>query len=88
MACAICAIDAITTATASPNTAIIVRVAVRIVKEVSDAVRAVGSLITRSSRWIWTTEAATFCFAPLVTCLLYTSPSPRDYAASRMPSSA
>ena len=25
---------------------------------------------------------------PLVTCLLYTSPSPRDYAASRMPSSA
>ena len=24
----------------------------------------------------------------IVTCLLYTSPSPRDYAASRMPSSA
>ena len=24
----------------------------------------------------------------LLTCLLYTSPSPRDYAASRMPSSA
>ena len=24
----------------------------------------------------------------LITCLLYTSPSPRDYAASRMPSSA
>ena len=24
----------------------------------------------------------------LVVCLLYTSPSPRDYAASRMPSSA
>ena len=24
----------------------------------------------------------------LATCLLYTSPSPRDYAASRMPSSA
>ena len=24
----------------------------------------------------------------LYTCLLYTSPSPRDYAASRMPSSA
>ena len=24
----------------------------------------------------------------LVACLLYTSPSPRDYAASRMPSSA
>ena len=26
--------------------------------------------------------------ADLVVCLLYTSPSPRDYAASRMPSSA
>ena len=26
--------------------------------------------------------------ALIVTCLLYTSPSPRDYAASRMPSSA
>ena len=25
---------------------------------------------------------------PLTICLLYTSPSPRDYAASRMPSSA
>ena len=24
----------------------------------------------------------------ITTCLLYTSPSPRDYAASRMPSSA
>ena len=67
MVCATCAIDAITTATATPNTAIIVRVAVRIVKEVRDAVRAVGSLIARSSRWIFTTEAATFCYAPLVT---------------------
>ena len=27
-------------------------------------------------------------FTPDDTCLLYTSPSPRDYAASRMPSSA
>ena len=26
--------------------------------------------------------------ATMCTCLLYTSPSPRDYAASRMPSSA
>ena len=26
--------------------------------------------------------------APSYVCLLYTSPSPRDYAASRMPSSA
>ena len=28
------------------------------------------------------------CFEDYNTCLLYTSPSPRDYAASRMPSSA
>ena len=27
-------------------------------------------------------------YKSLETCLLYTSPSPRDYAASRMPSSA
>ena len=27
-------------------------------------------------------------FAPFVTCLLYTSPSPRDLSTSRMPSSA
>ena len=30
----------------------------------------------------------TDCFARITICLLYTSPSPRDYAASRMPSSA
>ena len=28
------------------------------------------------------------CTAVAISCLLYTSPSPRDYAASRMPSSA
>ena len=28
------------------------------------------------------------CLSGIFTCLLYTSPSPRDYAASRMPSSA
>ena len=34
-------------------------------------------------------ENATFAgVATPTTCLLYTSPSPRDYAASRMPSSA
>ena len=27
-------------------------------------------------------------FGTIIGCLLYTSPSPRDYAASRMPSSA
>ena len=34
-------------------------------------------------RIMFTVESITFS-----TCLLYTSPSPRDYAASRMPSSA
>ena len=29
-----------------------------------------------------------YLFPQITTCLLYTSPSPRDYAASRMPSSA
>ena len=33
---------------------------------------------------IWGTEQR----ERFITCLLYTSPSPRDYAASRMPSSA
>ena len=33
-------------------------------------------------------EGSAFIFALLAFCLLYTSPSPRDYAASRMPSSA
>ena len=28
------------------------------------------------------------CLSPYVTCLLYTSPSPRDRSLSRMPSSA
>ena len=31
---------------------------------------------------------AQFIVHGIITCLLYTSPSPRDYAASRMPSSA
>ena len=31
---------------------------------------------------------ATFTNTNIKNCLLYTSPSPRDYAASRMPSSA
>ena len=32
--------------------------------------------------------SCTFTFTNIGDCLLYTSPSPRDYAASRMPSSA
>ena len=42
-----------------------------------------GSVSVAMSKWISGTGAA--C---LWSCLLYTSPSPRDYAASRMPSSA
>ena len=33
-------------------------------------------------------EAGTTCIVPCGTCLLYTSPSPRDKRQSRMPSSA
>ena len=36
----------------------------------------------------WLSEAGLRTFEITMTCLLYTSPSPRDYAASRMPSSA
>ena len=35
--------------------------------------------------WLVLTMALAYLYK---TCLLYTSPSPRDYAASRMPSSA
>ena len=35
-----------------------------------------------------TGAANTVSIASTISCLLYTSPSPRDYAASRMPSSA
>ena len=36
----------------------------------------------------WILETLSWLLSNLTTCLLYTSPSPRDYAASRMPSSA
>ena len=36
----------------------------------------------------WGFTFKTVAFVWLKFCLLYTSPSPRDYAASRMPSSA
>ena len=59
---------------------------------------AVNLMSMRNRRW----DGHYFTFNPLpgdivdvsqnkqlpTTCLLYTSPSPRDYAASRMPSSA
>ena len=51
----------------------------------------VGIIDDRRVMGGWFKPAAlAFCAAPilLLGCLLYTSPSPRDYAASRMPSSA
>ena len=43
----------------------------------------------RSSVLLWvTTYGLSLCLAYLLTCLLYTSPSPRDLSTSRMPSSA
>ena len=57
-----------------------------------DPQQPIGAIVTDSRRM----ETGGF-FVPLVgerfdghayLCLLYTSPSPRDYAASRMPSSA
>ena len=46
-----------------------------------------------SSHWLEVVPAATHAKDAMIIvgvtdCLLYTSPSPRDYAASRMPSSA
>ena len=36
----------------------------------------------------WLAEEVNFDFETYITCLLYTSPSPRDLSTSRMPSSA
>ena len=44
--------------------------------------------ITREERRNAVNHAALAALAQAINCLLYTSPSPRDYAASRMPSSA
>ena len=44
---------------------------------------------TKASGYSWgVAEETAKCVRLLESCLLYTSPSPRDYAASRMPSSA
>ena len=48
----------------------------------ASGVRHAGAPITAGERWVLVV------FALAEGCLLYTSPSPRDYAASRMPSSA
>ena len=42
----------------------------------------------KTTTWIWNLHADAHDFDVHTGCLLYTSPSPRDYAASRMPSSA
>ena len=44
---------------------------------IADGAKVIGDVIMKANSSIWYN-----------TCLLYTSPSPRDYAASRMPSSA
>ena len=44
------------------------------------------NLVFRAAQKVW--ESANMTSFALEACLLYTSPSPRDYAASRMPSSA
>ena len=51
-------------------------------RAVGAAVLVLGGLLPLSA------EAQWVLVARHVVCLLYTSPSPRDYAASRMPSSA
>ena len=50
---------------------------------------------TRAGRVVWLLEELDLDYdvnimhdIHIIICLLYTSPSPRDYAASRMPSSA
>ena len=47
----------------------------------------VGLIMGSQTDWSTMREAADV-LSELNICLLYTSPSPRDYAASRMPSSA
>ena len=51
----------------------------------SDAMVVLKAEYSRSGR---NSSVVKMKFKNLLTCLLYTSPSPRDYAASRMPSSA
>ena len=50
----------------------------------------VGVIKDWDSRWYADAEFSDFLVEDynIRNCLLYTSPSPRDYAASRMPSSA
>ena len=58
-------------------------------KRVARLMRKDGLVAITRRRFRKTTDSKhDFPIAPNVLCLLYTSPSPRDYAASRMPSSA
>ena len=61
-----------------------------IVKEIGDDFTQIASDIDDTEGYV---DTGSYIFNGLVSgsifgCLLYTSPSPRDYAASRMPSSA
>ena len=61
----------------------------RIGKPVSQRQLRVGEMIKQSLSMIFIrNEAKVPNLETNTICLLYTSPSPRDYAASRMPSSA
>ena len=53
-----------------------------------EASRALSAAITSSTLNGLIFGSLTFLFLPYYTCLLYTSPSPRDRQKSRMPSSA
>ena len=48
----------------------------------------IGDLNNASDGWVTYDPTQGASSDELTDCLLYTSPSPRDYAASRMPSSA
>ena len=56
-----------------------------IVKEIGDDYTQIASEINENERFI---DTGSFIFNGLISCLLYTSPSPRDSDTSRMPSSA
>ena len=56
----------------------------RFVKDFSLIAAPLYSLMKKDVEFVWTEE----CDAAFQTCLLYTSPSPRDGLLSRMPSSA
>ena len=55
----------------------------------TDALRLVtGMFMIRKRKYAWIALFAVLIFVLVFSCLLYTSPSPRDQRGSRMPSSA